>query len=176
MVPVFLKLVSKPVIALAKRGTLLHDIGKALDFEHEGSHTELGRDLCAQCGESAEILNCIMAHHEEEDPDTIEAIIVKMADAISSVRPGARREATETYIKRLEKLETLANGFDGVEKAYAIQAGREVRVIVQPDIVDDESATKLAFDIAKKIESELDYPGEVKVSVVRETRAFGVAR
>jgi ribonuclease Y len=163
-------------VALAKRGTLLHDIGKALDFEHEGSHTELGRDLCAQCGESAEILNCIMAHHEEEDPDTIEAIIVKMADAISSVRPGARREATETYIKRLEKLETLANAFDGVEKAYAIQAGREVRVIVQPDIVDDEAATKLAFDIAKKIESELDYPGEVKVSVVRETRAFGVAR
>lgn len=163
-------------VTLAKRGTLLHDIGKALDFDHEGSHTQLGRDLCAQCGESEEILNCIMAHHEEEDPETIEAIIVKVSDAISSVRPGARREATETYIKRLEKLEALSNGFEGVEKAYAIQAGREVRVIVQPEVVDDSAAAKLAFDIAKKVENELDYPGEVKISVVRETRAFGIAK
>lgn len=163
-------------VALAKRGTLLHDIGKALDFEQEGTHTELGKQVCEKYGESPEILNCIMAHHEEEEPDTIEAIIVMMADAISSVRPGARREATESYIKRLEKLEAIAASFEGVEKAYAIQAGREVRVMVRPEDVNDTGAAKLAFDIAKKVESELDYPGEVKVSVIRETRAVGIAR
>jgi ribonucrease Y len=163
-------------INLSKRGALLHDIGKAIDFEQEGSHTDLGKDICEKYGESAEVINCIMAHHEDEEPDTIEAIIVMMADAISSVRPGARRESTDTYIKRLEKLETLTRNFEGVEKAYAIQAGREVRVMVRPEEVDDDASKKLAFDIAKKIENELDYPGEVKVSVVRETRAFGIAR
>jgi len=163
-------------INLSKRGALLHDIGKAIDFEQEGSHTDLGKDICEKYGESAEVINCIMAHHEDEDPDTIEAVIVMMADAISSVRPGARRESLDTYIKRLEKLEALSNSFEGVEKAFAIQAGREVRVIVKPDEVNDDASKKLAFDIAKKIENELDYPGEVKVTVVRETRAFDIAR
>ena len=163
-------------VALAKRGTLLHDIGKALDFEQEGTHTELGKEICEKYGESPEVLNCIMAHHEDEAPDTVEAIIVMIADAISSSRPGARRESLETYVKRLEKLEAIAKTFEGVEKAYAIQAGREVRVIVKPDEVDDPGAHKMAFDLAKRIESELDYPGEVKVSIIRETRAVGVAR
>ncbi|MGE4170414.1 MAG: ribonuclease Y [Candidatus Margulisiibacteriota bacterium] len=163
-------------VALAKRGTMLHDIGKAIDFEQEGSHTDLGKQICEKYGESPEIINCIMAHHEEEPPDTIEAVLVMVADAISSSRPGARRESMETYVKRLEKLEALAYSFEGVEKAYAIQAGREIRVIVKPDEVDDPAANKLAFDMARKVEAELDYPGEVKISVIRETRAVGVAR
>ena len=162
-------------VNLSKRGAVLHDIGKAIDFEQEGSHTDLGKEICEKYGESEEVINCIMAHHEDEEPDTIEAIIVMMADAISSVRPGARREATESYIKRLEKLESLANSYKGVDKAYAIQAGREIRVIVRPDEIDDASAKKLAYDMAKKIENELDYPGEIRVNIVRETRAFGVA-
>jgi len=162
-------------VNLAKRGTLLHDIGKALDFEREGSHTILGKEVSEKYGESPEIINCIMAHHEEEEPQTIEAILVKIADAISSSRPGARQESVDNYIKRLEKLEALALSFEGVEKAYAIQAGREVRVIVKPDVMDDDHSKKLAFDMAKKIESELDYPGEIKVSVIRETRATGIA-
>jgi len=163
-------------VSLAKRGAMLHDIGKAIDFETGGSHDDLGKEICEKYGESDEVINCIMAHHEDEDPDTIEAILVKMADAISAVRPGARRESVETYIKRLEKLEALAYSFDGVDKAYAIQAGREIRVVVKPDEVDDPSMQKLAFDMAKKIEADLDYPGEVKVSVIRETRAASVAR
>jgi ribonuclease Y len=163
-------------VTLAKRGTMLHDIGKALDFEMEGSHTKLGRDVCERYGESAEILNCIMAHHEEEAPETIEAVLVMVADAISSVRPGARRESVEKYMKRLEKLEKIAASYDGVNKAYAIQAGREIRVIVNPDDVNDDSAYKLAQDIAKQIEKEVDYPGEVKVSIIRETRSEAVAR
>jgi ribonuclease Y len=163
-------------VNLAKRGTMLHDIGKALDFEQEGSHDDLGKEICIKYGESAEVINCIMAHHEGEEPDTIEAVLVMMADAISAVRPGARRESLETYVKRLEKLEALAYSFEGVEKAYAIQAGREVRVIVKPDIVDDSSTHKLAFDIAKKIETEMDYPGEVRVSIIRETRATSIAK
>jgi len=163
-------------VNLAKRGALLHDIGKAIDFEQEGSHTDLGKDICEKYGESAEVINCIMAHHEDEDPDTIEAIIVMVADEISSARPGARRESLETYVKRLEKLEAIANSFDGVERVYALQAGREVRVMVKPEQVDDPGSHKLAFDIARKIESELDYPGEVKVSVIRETRALSVAK
>jgi len=163
-------------VQLAKRGALLHDIGKALDFEQEGTHTDLGKEICEKYGESPEVINCIMAHHEDEEPDTIEAILVMMGDAISSARPGARRESVETYVKRLEKLEALAMGFAGVEKAYAIQAGREVRVMVRPEEIDDPAAHKLAFDMAKKIENELDYPGEVKVSIIRETRAVGVAR
>lgn len=163
-------------VALAKRGAMLHDIGKAIDFETGGSHDDLGKEICEKYGESDEVINCIMAHHEDEDPDTIEAILVKMADAISAVRPGARRESMETYIKRLEKLEGIAYSFEGVDKAYAIQAGREIRVVVKPDEVDDPSIRKLAFDMAKKIEADLDYPGEVKVSIIRETRASSVAR
>ena len=155
---------------------MLHDIGKAIDFETGGSHDDLGKEICEKYGESDEVINCIMAHHEDEDPDTIEAILVKMADAISAVRPGARRESVETYIKRLEKLEGIANSFDGVDRAFAIQAGREVRVIVKPEEVDDPSMHKLALDMAKKIEADLDYPGEVKVSIIRETRASSIAR
>ncbi len=163
-------------VNLSKRGALLHDIGKAIDFESEGTHTDLGKEICEKYGESAEVINCIMAHHEDEEPDTIEAVLVMMADAISSVRPGARREATESYIKRLEKLEALAYSYEGVEKAYAVQAGREIRVIVQPEVIDDDEATKLAFDMARKIENEMDYPGEIKVNVVRETRAYSIAQ
>jgi ribonuclease Y len=163
-------------VSLAKRGAMLHDIGKAIDFETGGSHDDLGKEICEKYGESDEVINCIMAHHEDEDPDTIEAILVKMADAISAVRPGARRESMETYIKRLEKLESIAYTFEGVDKAYAIQAGREIRVVVKPDEVDDPAIQKLAFDMAKKIEADLDYPGEVRVSIIRETRASSVAR
>lgn len=163
-------------VKLAKRGAMMHDIGKALDFEREGSHTTLGKEVCEQYGESPEILNCIMAHHEEEPPETVEAIIVMVADALSSVRPGARRESVETYVKRLEKLETISKQFEGVENAYAIQAGREIRIIVNPEDVNDETTHKLAFDIAKKIEKEVDYPGEVKINIIRETRAVSVAK
>jgi ribonucrease Y len=163
-------------VKLAKRGALLHDIGKAIDFEQEGTHCKLGKEICEKYKESDEIINCIMSHHDEVPADTIEAIIVKIADSISASRPGARRESMETYIKRLEKLEQLALEFDGVEKAYAIQAGREIRVIVKPDEVNDPGAYKLAMDMAKKIEAEVDYPGEVKVSIIRETRAVGIAK
>ena len=163
-------------VNLAKRGGMLHDIGKALDFEQEGSHTVLGRDVCQKCGESPEILNCIMAHHEEEPPDTIEAVLVMMADAISSVRPGARSESIDSYIKRLQSLEAIANSYSGVEKSFAIQAGREVRVMVRPDDVDDTAAKKIAFDIAQDIEKTVDYPGLVKVVVIRESRAQSIAK
>lgn len=162
--------------ALAKRGGMLHDIGKALDFETEGDHAHLGESICKKYGESDTVLNCIMAHHEDEEPQTIEAVLVTIADAISSTRPGARRESLETYVKRLEKLEAIAKSYDGVEKAYAIQAGREVRVLVKPDEVDDVGMKKVALDMAKKIESELDYPGQVKVTLIRETRATGIAK
>jgi ribonuclease Y len=161
---------------LAKRGGLLHDIGKAIDFEQEGSHAKLGEEICRKYGESEEVLNCILAHHEDAPCQTIEAVLVMVADGISAARPGARRESLETYLKRLHKLEDIAQSFEGIEKAYAIQAGREIRVLVKPDEVDDPGAHKLAFDIAKKIETEVDYPGEVRVSIIRETRATGVAR
>ncbi|RAP32502.1 ribonuclease Y [Candidatus Marinamargulisbacteria bacterium SCGC AG-414-C22] len=163
-------------VTLAKRGAMMHDIGKALDFEREGSHTHLGREVCEQYGESPEIINCIMAHHEEEPPETVEAILVMVADAMSSVRPGARRESVDAYVKRLEKLETISKAFEGVDNAYAIQAGREIRVIVNPEDVNDDATHKLALDIAQKIEKEVDYPGEVKVNIVRETRAIGIAK
>ena len=163
-------------VNLAKRGGMLHDIGKALDFEHEGTHAKLGGDIANKYGESSEICNCIYAHHGDVAPDTVEAVLVAVADAISSTRPGARKESLELYIKRLENLENLAKSFEGVEKAYAIQAGREIRVMVKPEEIDDPGANKLAFDIAQKIEEELEYPGEIKVSVIRETRAQGVAR
>ena len=161
---------------LAKRGALLHDIGKSIDFEMEGSHDDLGKELCLKYGESDEVINCIMAHHEDEEPDTIEAVLVMIADAISSSRPGARRESMDTYIKRLQKLESIASDFEGVEKAFAIQAGREIRVLVQPDEINDDGVHKLASDIAKKVEDNVDYPGEVKVSIIRETRAVGLAK
>ncbi|MFC1770961.1 ribonuclease Y [Candidatus Margulisiibacteriota bacterium] len=163
-------------VKLAKRGALLHDIGKAIDFEQEGTHCKLGKEICEKYKESDEIINCIMSHHDDEAPQTIEAIIVKIADGISASRPGARRESMETYIKRLERLEGIAKEFEGVDKAYAIQAGREIRVMVKPDEVNDPAAHKMALDMAKKIESEVDYPGEVKVSIIRETRATGIAK
>ncbi|MFA5113485.1 MAG: ribonuclease Y [Candidatus Margulisiibacteriota bacterium] len=163
-------------VNLAKRAALLHDIGKAIDQETEGTHTRLGVAFAEKAGESPEVLHAIEAHHNDVEPRTIEAVIVQVCDAISSARPGARRDTLEAYVKRLEKLETVAKSFPGVEKVYAISAGREVRVVVQPDRIDDLGAVKLAHDIAKKVESELEYPGEIKVTVIRETRASDVAK
>jgi ribonuclease Y len=163
-------------VKLAKRAALLHDIGKAIDQEVEGTHIKLGALFAQKAGESPEVVHAIEAHHGDVEPQTIEAILVMVADGISSARPGARRDTLEAYVKRLEKLESVAKTFEGVEKCYAIQAGREVRVIVQPDKIDDVLAAKLAHDIAKKIETELEYPGEIKVTVIRETRATEVAK
>ncbi|MBI5700822.1 ribonuclease Y [Candidatus Saganbacteria bacterium] len=163
-------------IKLAKRAALLHDIGKAIDQEVEGTHIKLGVLFAQKAGESPEVLHAIEAHHGDVPAQTIEAVLVMVSDAISSARPGARRDSLEAYVKRLEKLETVAKSFDGVEKCFAIQAGREVRVIVQPEKIDDAMSAKLAHDIARKIESELEYPGEVKVTVIRETRSTDVAK
>jgi ribonuclease Y len=163
-------------VNLAKRAALLHDIGKAVDQETEGTHTKLGVMLAQKAGEAPEVLHAMEAHHNDVEPRTIEAVIVQACDAISGARPGARRDTLEAYVKRLEKLETVAKSFPGVEKCYAIQAGREVRVIVEPTRVDDNEAIKLAHDIAKKIETELEYPGEVRVTVIRETRATDTAK
>ncbi|GBR77560.1 ribonuclease Y [Candidatus Termititenax dinenymphae] len=162
--------------SLAKRAGLLHDIGKAIDFENEGTHAKLGGAVLKKLGESDEVIHAVLAHHEEVQPSTIEAIIVMVSDAISAARPGARREAIESYIKRMEKLEQIANSFNGVEKSFAIQAGREIRVMVKPDVVDDSTALKTARDIARKIEAELEYPGQIKVSVIRETRVQDFAK
>jgi len=161
---------------LAKRAGLLHDIGKAVDFEGEGTHVQLGVDLAKRYGESDAVVHAIEAHHEDVTPKTIEAVLVAAADAISASRPGARRESFEAYIKRLQKLEDLALSFDGVEKSHAIQAGREVRVMVKPDEIDDAGAAKMAYDISRKIERELEYPGQIKVLVLRELRTTEVAK
>ncbi len=163
-------------VRLARRAGLLHDIGKAIDQETEGTHPKLGATFAQKVGESPEVVHAILAHHFDEQPRTIEAVLVAVADAISASRPGARRDTLEAYVKRLEKLENVAKGFEGVEKCFAIQAGREVRVIVQPEKINDDAAIKLAHDIARKIESELEYPGEVKVTVIRETRSTEVAK
>ena len=163
-------------VNLAKRGGLLHDIGKAVDFEVEGTHIQIGTDLAKKYKESKNVVNCIQAHHGDVEPKCIEAVLVQAADAISGARPGARRETTTNYVKRLEQLETISSGFKGVEKAYAIQAGREVRVIVKPEQIDDSQALFLAKDIAKKIESEMEYPGQIKVNVIREYRAVDYAK
>ena len=154
----------------------MHDIGKAIDFENEGTHTQLGCMVLKKLGESEEVLHAVMAHHEEIPANTIEAVLVMVADAISAARPGARREAVESYFKRMERLEQIANSFAGVEKSFAIQAGREIRVLVKPEMVNDDSASKIARDIARKIESELEYPGQIKVSVIRETRVQDFAK
>lgn len=163
-------------VRLARRAGLLHDIGKAVDFEQEGTHQQIGADMAKRYGESDEVVHAIMAHHEDIPPNTIEAILVLVADAVSAARPGARRESLEAYIKRLEKLEKLAHSFTGVDKAFAIQAGREIRIMVKPDVVDDAGSVKLARDIAKKIERELEYPGQIRVSLIRETRMVEYAK
>lgn len=162
-------------VAIAKRGGLLHDIGKALDFEMEGTHVSIGVDIAKKYKESPEVIHCIEAHHGGVEYKSIEAILVQVADAISSARPGARRESLDAYVKRLEKLEQIANSFKGVETSYAIQAGREIRIAVKPEEVDDASMVILAKEIARKIESELEYPGQIKVNIIRETRASDVA-
>lgn len=163
-------------VNLAKRAGLLHDIGKAVDHEQEGTHIQLGADLAKKYRESNNVVNAIAAHHGDVEPKTIEAVLVAAADAISGARPGARRETGTNYVKRLEKLESIASGFKGVDKCYAIQAGREVRVIVKPEQIDDAQTLFLAKDIAKKIESELEYPGQIKVNVIREFRAQEYAK
>ncbi len=163
-------------VGFAKRAGLLHDIGKAVDQEQEGTHIQIGADLAKKYKENANIVNAIMAHHGDVEPKTIEAVLIQAADAISGARPGARREMGTNYVKRLEKLEAIASGFRGVEKSYAIQAGREVRVIVKPEQVDDAQALFLAKDIAKKIETELEYPGQIKVNVIREFRGVEYAK
>ena len=163
-------------VHVAKRAGLLHDIGKAVDREMEGSHLELGIDLLRKFGESETVVHAMACHHGDYDPQTVEAVLVTAADALSAARPGARREVLESYIKRLEKLEEISNSFKGVQKSFAIQAGREVRVIVDSGKLSDEDAIWLAKNVAKKVESELTYPGEIKVTVIRETRSIEFAR
>ena len=163
-------------VAIAKRGGVLHDIGKALDHEIEGTHVTIGVDLAKKYKETPEVIHCIEAHHGNVPFNSIEAIIVQVADAISSSRPGARRENFENYIKRLQQLEEISNSFKGVEKSYAIQAGREVRIIVKPEQISDNEAMFLAKDVAKKIEAEMQYPGQIKVNVIRESRFSDVAK
>jgi ribonuclease Y len=163
-------------VQLAKRGALLHDVGKVLTHEHEGTHVELGVEVARKYGENAAVVNCIHAHHDDVPHESAESVLVQAADAISGSRPGARREAFESYVKRLTRLEEIANGFQGVEKSNVIQAGREVRVIVTPDKIDDTQAVQLSDQIARRIENELQYPGQIKVVVIRETRAVDIAR
>lgn len=163
-------------IKVAKRGGLLHDIGKAVDHEVEGTHVTIGVDLAKKYKESPAVVHCIEAHHFNVEFNSVEAILVQVADAISSSRPGARRESLENYVKRLEKLEEISNSFKGVEKSYAIQAGREVRIMVKPTEISDETAVFLANDIAKKIEAEMEYPGQIKVNVIRESRYTAIAK
>jgi len=163
-------------VNVSRTAGLLHDIGKAVDHEVEGPHALIGADIAKRLGRSNRIVHAIAAHHAEEEPKTVEAFIVATADAISGARPGARREMVETYIKRLEALEGVANSFEGVEKSFAIQAGREVRILVRPNSIDDLGANRLAKDVVKKIEETLEYPGQIKVTVIRETRAVDYAR
>ena len=163
-------------VQIAKRGGLLHDIGKAIDHETEGTHVTIGVDLATKYKESKEVIHCIAAHHGNVEYESLEAILVQTADAISSSRPGARRESIEAYIKRLTQLEEIANGFKGVDTSFAIQAGREIRIIVKPNEVSDEQAMFMAKDIAQKIEKEMEYPGQIKVNVIRETRNVDYAK
>lgn len=163
-------------IAFAKRAGLLHDIGKATDHETEGSHVVTGADLVKRYKESPGIVNAVAAHHGDVEFHTLEAVLIQAADAISASRPGARRETLEAYIKRLEKLEGIAESFDGVDKAYAIHAGREIRIMVKPERIDDLKSIQMARDVVKRIESELEYPGQIKVNVIRETRAIDYAK
>ncbi|MGI5871236.1 MAG: ribonuclease Y, partial [Bacillota bacterium] len=163
-------------VAIAKRAGLLHDIGKAIDHEVEGPHVTIGADMARKYKESPAVVHAIAAHHGDVEANTIEAVLVQAADAISAARPGARRETLETYIRRLEKLESIAESVEGVDKTYAIQAGREIRIMVKPDKVDDLNAIRIAREVARQIENELEYPGQIKVTVIRETRAVDYAK
>ena len=155
---------------------LLHDIGKALDHDMEGTHVEIGVEILKKYKESDIIINAVEAHHGDVEPQTLEAVLVQAADAISASRPGARRETLEAYIKRLQNLEEIADSFEGVEKSFAVQAGREVRIIVKPDKISDDEMTILARDVAKRVETDMDYPGQIKVNVIRETRVIDYAK
>jgi ribonuclease Y len=163
-------------VKVAKRAGLLHDIGKAVDHEVEGAHAQIGAELAKKYGESEEVVHAIAAHHEEVSPETVLAVLVQAADTLSGARPGARQEMLESYVKRLEDLEKIAMSFKGVSKSYAIQAGREIRIMVEGDVVTDDEAYMICSDIAKKIERELTYPGQIKVTVIREVRAVDYAK
>lgn len=160
----------------ARRAGLLHDLGKAIDHEVDGPHAVIGADLARRYGEKPEIVHAIEAHHADVEPNTVLDMLVMAADAVSASRPGARRESFESYVKRLEKLEEIANAHDGVERTFAMQAGREVHVMVQPEKISDAQATVLAHDIARQIEEEMEYPGQVRVVVIRESRAMDIAK
>ena len=161
---------------IARRAGLLHDIGKALDHDMEGTHVQIGVDILKRYKENDLVINCVEAHHGDVEPQCLEAVLVQAADAISASRPGARRETLETYIKRLQELERIADSFDGVDKSFAIQAGREIRLIVKPEKISENDMVIMARDVAKKIESEMEYPGQIKVNVIRETRAIEYAK
>ncbi len=161
---------------LARRAGLLHDIGKAVDHEMEGTHIQIGIELLKKYREHEDVIHAVACHHGDFEAHSVEAVLVAAADSISAARPGARRETLESYIKRLQKLEEISSSFDGVDKSYAIQAGREVRIIVKPERISDASAVQLSREIVKKIESELEYPGQIKVTVIRETRAVEYAK
>jgi ribonuclease Y len=163
-------------VEIARRGGLLHDIGKAIDREMEGTHLELGRQVLEKYGEKRSVIHAMECHHGDYDPETVEAVLVNAADALSAARPGARREILENYVHRLERLEAIADQMEGVQKAFAIQAGRELRIIVNAEKLGDEQAIWLSKDVARKIESELQYPGQIKVTVIRETRAIDYAK
>ena len=161
---------------IARRAGLLHDIGKALDHDMEGTHVEIGVDVLKKYKENEMVINAVQAHHGDVEPLSIEAVLVQAADAISASRPGARRETLEAYIKRLQQLEEIADSFEGVDKSFAIQAGREVRIIVKPEKITDAQMTLMARDVAKKVEDEMDYPGQIKVNIIRETRVIDYAK
>jgi ribonuclease Y len=163
-------------VGVAKAGGLLHDIGKAIDHEVEGTHAQIGAEFARRHGVSEKIVNCIGSHHHEMEQECVEALIVEAADAISGARPGARRESLDTYIRRVKALEDLAQEFEGVDQCYALQAGREVRIMVKPEEIDDLASMRLARDISKRIEETMQYPGQIKVTIIRETRAVDYAK
>jgi ribonuclease Y len=163
-------------VETCRQGALLHDIGKAIDHEMEGPHALIGAEIAKRHGINPKIVNCIASHHHEVEQESLEAIIVEIADAISGARPGARRESLENYVKRIKALEDIANSFDGVEETFAIQAGREIRILVNPEKVDDYTALKMSKDIARRVEENLQYPGQIKVTVIRETRSVDFAK